>query len=94
MRVLAHQRSILEAIHRSVQQLEGYISWNNTALAFGATRDSDMSHIRTAFHARVFRIQEAFVLDLISRVTSAHQELVGDIPTEVLDPPEVQALHR
>ncbi|CAM9947364.1 unnamed protein product, partial [Hapterophycus canaliculatus] len=45
-------------------------------------------------HCCAFPIQEVFVLSLISRVAAAHQELVGDIPTEVLDPPEVQALHR
>eukprot|EP00903_Cladosiphon_okamuranus_P022259 g20469.t1 len=38
---------------------------------------------------------EAFLLDLISRVAAAHRELVGEIPTEVLDHmPEVQPLHR
>ncbi|CAB1116556.1 unnamed protein product [Ectocarpus sp. CCAP 1310/34] len=39
-------------------------------------------------------LDDAFVVDLLSRVEAAHRHLVGEIPTEVLDPPEVQALHR
>ncbi|CBJ31916.1 conserved unknown protein [Ectocarpus siliculosus] len=39
-------------------------------------------------------LDDAFVVDLLSRVEAAHRDLVGEIPTEVLDPPEVQALHR
>ncbi|CAM9972364.1 unnamed protein product, partial [Ectocarpus sp. 13 AM-2016] len=39
-------------------------------------------------------LNDAFVVDLLSRVDAAHRHLVGEIPTEVLDPPEVQALHR
>lgn len=38
--------------------------------------------------------QEAFVRDLIARVAVAHAEHVGHLPTEALDPPEVQPLHR
>ncbi|CAM9211700.1 unnamed protein product [Ectocarpus sp. 12 AP-2014] len=39
-------------------------------------------------------LDDVFVVDLLSRVEAAHRHLVGEIPTEVLDPPEVQALHR
>ncbi|CAM9473201.1 unnamed protein product, partial [Ectocarpus sp. 8 AP-2014] len=39
-------------------------------------------------------LDDAFVVDLLSRVEAAHRDLVGEILTEVLDPPEVQALHR
>ncbi|CAM9197073.1 unnamed protein product, partial [Sphacelaria rigidula] len=39
-------------------------------------------------------LDEAFVRDLIARVAVAHAEHVGHLPTEVLDPPEVQPLHR
>ncbi|CAM9650899.1 unnamed protein product [Ectocarpus sp. 4 AP-2014] len=39
-------------------------------------------------------LDDAFVVDLLSRVEAAHRHLVGEILTEVMDPPEVQALHR
>lgn len=43
----------------------------------------------------VLALKDAFLLDLIARVAAANLDVVGDIPTEVLDQiPEVQALHR
>ncbi|CAN0303016.1 unnamed protein product, partial [Laminaria digitata] len=37
---------------------------------------------------------EAVVLDVISRVAAARLTHLGDLRTEVLDPPEVEVLHR
>lgn len=39
-------------------------------------------------------VQEAFVLDVIARVSSMYRRYVGELPTTTLDPPEVQSLHR